>query len=338
MRAWELHERFGIDALRLQDRPDPAPGPGQVRLLMEGWSLNFRDLLMVSGRYDPRLQLPFTPLSDGVGVVEAVGPGVPETLIGRRVAGCFMQHWPAGTVTDAAARSALGGALPGVAADKVVLAADGVVPVPEHLSPAEAATLPCAGVTAWNAVMVAGAVRPGDVVLVQGTGGVSLFALQFAHLAGARVIATSSSDDKLQRAIELGASDGINYKTGPDWGKQVRTLTGGRGVDLVVEVGGIGTLAQSLRAVRAGGTIALIGILSGTTGAFDPLPILMKAVKVQGIFVGHREMFLDMNRAVARHDLWPVVDRTFAFTELPQALAHMEGAGHFGKICLKNVG
>jgi NADPH:quinone reductase-like Zn-dependent oxidoreductase len=218
-----------------------------------------------------------------------------------------------------------------------VLAEDGVVGVPEHLSDEEAATLPCAAVTAWHALVAEGGIKAGDTVLIQGTGGVSLFALQFARLHGARVLATSSSDAKLARVLALGASEGINYRTTPDWEEKVRERTGGVGVDHIVEVGGAGTLGKSLRAVRMGGRISLIGVLSGGSGQVNPLPVLMKNVRVQGIFVGSRAMFEAMNRAIALHQLRPIVDRVFPFAEAPAALRYLESAAHFGKVCLRAV-
>jgi NADPH:quinone reductase-like Zn-dependent oxidoreductase len=280
------------------------------------------------------MNLPRVPVSDAVGEVVAAGPEVTRVKVGQRVAGLFMPGWLEGELTDAKARTALGGSVDGLLAERAVLHEDSVVAVPEHLSDEEAATLPCAAVTAWNGLVHAGGARPGDTVLVQGTGGVSLFALQFAKLAGARVIATSSNDEKLARVKALGASDGINYRTQAEWGEMVRQLTGGRGVDHVIEVGGAGTLAQSLRAVRTGGHVALIGVLSGY-GQFNPLPILMKGVRVTGIYVGSRDMFEAMNRAVALHRLKPVVDRTFPFADAPAAFRYMESAAHFGKIVIR---
>jgi NADPH:quinone reductase-like Zn-dependent oxidoreductase len=333
MKAIELRNGFGIDNLAVVERPEPRAGAGQVLLKMRAFSLNYRDLMMVKGQYNPRLKLPMTPLSDGVGEVAAVGDGVTRVKTGERVAGTFMPGWVGGNLTEAKGRTALGGGGTGMLAEYLVLPEDGVVTVPEHLSDEEAATLPCAGVTAWHAVVRAGRVKAGDSVLVQGTGGVSLFALQFARLLGARVLATSGSDAKLARVLQLGASDGINYKTTPEWANRVRELTGA-GVDLVVEVGGAGTLGESLKAVRMGGTITLIGVLSGV-GQTNPLPILMKNVRVQGIYVGSREMFEAMNRAVALHKLKPVVDRVFPFAEVREALAYLESAKHFGKIALR---
>jgi NADPH:quinone reductase-like Zn-dependent oxidoreductase len=329
-----LQNTLGIDSLHMVERPEQRPGPGQVLLKMRAWSLNYRDLLVVKGQYNPKLKLPMTPLSDGIGEVAAVGDGVTRVQIGDRVAGIFMQRWLAGEVTDALARSSLGGGGVGMLAEYVVLHEDGVVHVPAHLSDEEAATLPCAAVTAWHALITEGNLKPGDTILAQGTGGVSLFALQFAHLTGARVLITSSSDAKLQRALQMGASDGINYKTTPEWEERVRELTGGVGVDHVVEVGGAGTLGKSLRAVRMNGRISLIGVLSGG-GQINPMPILMKNVRVQGIYVGSREMFEAMNRAIAQHQMRPVVDRVFSFGEIGAALRHLESSSHFGKVCLR---
>ncbi len=335
MKVIELRDKFGLDSLTFAERPEPRPGAGQVLVKVRAFSLNYRDLLVVKGVYNPKLRLPLIPLSDGVGTIAGVGEGVTRVKAGDRVAGCFMQDWPAGELTEAKAKSSLGGGIDGVLAEYVTLREDGVVHVPDHLSDEEAATLPCAAVTAWHALVSAGRLKAGDTVLVQGTGGVSLFALQFAKLLGARVIVTSSSDAKLARALQLGASDGINYKSTPEWDKRVRELTGNVGVDHVVEVGGAGTLARSLRAVRMGGQISLIGVLSGGSGEVNPLPILMKSIRVQGIYVGSREMFEAMNRAIALHKLRPVVDRVFAFQEAREALRYMESAAHFGKICIR---
>jgi NADPH:quinone reductase-like Zn-dependent oxidoreductase len=218
-------------------------------------------------------------------------------------------------------------------AEYVVLGEDGLVKVPGHLSYEEAATLPCAAVTAWHALFEYG-LRPGQSVLLLGTGGVSIFSLQFALMAGAEVIITSSSDKKLAKAVQLGASHGINYRDVPEWHARVRELTGGTGVDIVVEVGGAGTLPQSLSAVRTGGQISLIGVLTGAAGEINPRPIVMKKIRVQGIFVGSREMFESMNRAISLHRLRPVVDRVFSFDEAGEALRYMESGAHFGKICI----
>lgn len=334
MKAYEIQGGFGIDALTLVERPDPKPAAGQVLVKMRAWSLNYRDLLMVKGLYNPKLRLPLVPLSDGAGEVVAVGAGVTRVKTGDRVAGIFMQKWIDGEVDEAKAKTALGGAIDGVLAEQVLLDAEGVVPIPKHLTAQEAATLPCAAVTAWHALVTAGGIKSGESVLIQGTGGVSLFALQFAKSRGARVIATSSSDEKLARVLKMGASDGINYKTTPAWGDRVRELTQGRGVDHVVEVGGAGTMGESLKAVRMGGRISLIGILSGTS-QFNPIPILMKGVCVQGIFVGSRAMFEAMNETITTNEIRPVVDRTFPFGDARAAFRRMESGAHFGKIVIE---
>ena len=335
MKAFEIQNTFGLDSLTLTERLEPSPGFGQVLIKLRAASLNYRDLMVVKGLYNPKQPLPLIPLSDGVGEVVAIGEGVTRVHSGDRVAGTFFQNWLSGELTEAKAKSALGGAIDGLLTEYAVLHEDGVVHVPEHLTDEEAATLPCAAVTAWNALITSGGVKAGDTVLVQGTGGVSLFALQFAQVLGARVIATSSSDEKLERVRQLGASDTINYKQTPDWGKQVQQLTAGIGVDYIVEVGGAGTLNQSLRAVRYGGQISLIGVLSGGAGEISTASILIKNVRVQGIYVGSREIFEAMNRAIALHKLKPVVDRVFPFNEVREALAYMESGAHFGKICLR---
>jgi NADPH:quinone reductase-like Zn-dependent oxidoreductase len=334
MKVYEIQGGFGLDSLRVAERPQPRPGPGEVLVKVRAVALNYRDLLVVKGVYNPKMNLPRIPTSDGAGEVVETGQGVTRVKVGSRVAGLFMPLWLEGELNDAKARSALGGSVDGLLAEYAVLSEEAVVVVPEHLSDEEASTLPCAAVTAWNGLVHSGNVRPGDTVLVQGTGGVSLFALQFARLAGARVIATSSNDEKLARVKALGASDGINYRGTPEWGETVRQLTSGRGVDHVIEVGGAGTLAQSLRAVRTGGHVALIGVLSGY-GQFNPLPILMKSVRVQGIYVGSREMFEAMNRAIALHRLKPVVDRVFPFEQAADAFRYLESAAHFGKIVIR---
>jgi len=332
MNQWILDGGFGFDNLKKVERPDPTPGPGQVVVRVRAVSLNFRDLMVTKGIYNPKMPLPRVPCSDGAGDVIAVGAGVSRVRAGDRVAGIFHQKWLAGQVTEALARSTLGGDLDGMISEQVLLSEDGVVPIPEHLSFAEAATLPCAAVTAWNA-LVEGGIKAGDTVLVQGTGGVSIFALQFARLAGARVFVTSGSDTKLNRALEMGATAGTNYKKDPDWEKWARQQTG-VGVDYVVEVGGAGTLERSIKAVRVGGHIALIGVLTGP-GTVNPLPILMKSVRLRGIFVGSRSMFEDMNRAISAAKLRPVIDRAFPFAEFPAALKYMENAAHFGKIVVE---
>lgn len=333
MKAYEMRDYRGIDALVMTERPEPRPGHGEALVRVRAASPNYRDLLVVKGAYSRSLPLPLIPFSDCAGEVVEVGAGVTRVKAGERVAAIFMQKWLSGELTEKEARSALGGAIDGVLSEYALFPEDGLVKLPEHLSFEEGATLPCAGVTAWHAVVEAG-VKPGDAVLTLGTGGVSTFALQFAGISGARVIATSSSDAKLALAEELGASDGINYKLFPEWEKRVREITGGTGVDCVVEVGGAGTLPKSLQAVRVGGRISLIGVLTGSTGEVNPLPVVMKKVRLQGIFVGSREMFEAMNRAISLHGLRPVVDRVFPFAEVREALRHMESGSHFGKIVI----
>jgi NADPH:quinone reductase-like Zn-dependent oxidoreductase len=334
MKAYRLHEFSGPSGLKLEDIPNPAPGPGEVLVRLRAISLNYRDLMMTKGVYNPKLKLPIVPVSDGAGEVVATGAGADRYKEGERVVVPFMPGWLEGPPDEEKARSALGGGGPGLLAEQAVIPAAALLPIPGHFSFEEAAALPCAGVTAWNAVVASGHIKPGDAVLVLGTGGVSLFALQFARLAGARVIATSGSDQKLARALQLGASDGINYKSTPEWDKRVRELTAGIGVDQVIEVGGAGTLPKSVRSVRLGGYIALIGVLSGL-GEISPLPILMKNIRVQGIFVGSRSMFQDMNRAIETSQLRPVIDRVFPFEQAVAALEHLEGGAHFGKVVVR---
>jgi len=334
MRVYELREAKGIDSLLLTERPDPKPGPGQVLVRMRAASLNYRDLVVVTGGYGASLPLPIVPLSDGAGEVVATGEGVTRFQAGDRVAGIFMQRWISGEITEEAAASALGGAIDGVLAEFVVFDQEGLVRVPEHLSWEEAACLPCAAVTAWNALFESGHLRPGDTVLTLGTGGVSIFALQLARLAGATVVATTGSDAKAERLRQLGAAEVINYRSTPEWAKAVRAATGGRGVDQVIEVGGAATLEQSLRAVRRGGLISFIGRVAGP-GEFNPNWIFLKSVRVQGIYVGSREMFEAMNRALAAGRLRPVVDRVFAFEEAREALRYLASGAHFGKISIR---
>lgn len=334
MKAYEIQGGFGLDHLKLAERPDPAPGPGQVLLRMRAASLNYRDLMMVTGSYNPRQRLPLIPCSDGVGEVMAAGEGVGRIAVGDRVATLFSQGWMGGRPSVEELRATLGGPLDGALAELMVLPETGVIRVPEHLSDAEAATLPCAALTAWNALAEQGRVAAGDTVLVQGTGGVSIFALQFAQLLGARVIVTSRRDDKLVKARRLGAWQEINTLDDLEWGKTARELTGGIGVDHIVEVGGAGTLAQSLQAIRVGGTISLIGVLAGGASELSIVPVFMKNVRIQGLLVGSRHVFERMNRAIAQHELRPVVDRVFPFAEAPTAFEHLQSGAHFGKVCI----
>ena len=333
MRAWQIQTTDGIDGLTLADLDLPDPGPSEVRVRLRANSINYRDLSVVSDPAARGIDLPRIPNSDGAGEVLAVGPGVTDFAPGDRVAGCFFQNWTDGPCSAEAMATAMGGEIEGVLSEEANLKADGLVRIPDHLSFAEAATLPCAALTAWRALVPVGKLKAGDTVLLLGTGGVSIFALQFASLMGARVIITSSSDEKLERARQLGAWQTVNYKTTPDWEQSVLEMTEGRGVDLTVEVGGAGTLEKSIAATRIAGTIGFIGVLSG--GQVNPRPVMSKSLTLQGIYVGSRNLFRDMNRAIAAAELHPVIDRTFAFEDAPEAYRAMQAAGHFGKLVIE---
>jgi len=335
MKALVIDGGFGLENLQYTDRPDPVPGPGQVLLRMKAASLNFRDLLTVRGLYDPRQPLPLVPCSDGVGEVIGLGDGVTRLAEGDRVCPIFAQGWLAGPPRRRRIRSTLGGPLDGTLCELMVVSAESVVQVPGYLSDEEAAALPCAAVTAWTALVTEGNTKAGDTVLVLGTGGVALFALQIARLHGARVVITSSSDDKLARAKELGASDGINYLSVPEWGKAARGVTDRVGVDHVVELGGAATLDQSLRAVRVGGRISIIGVLSGVQTSIPLTAVLMGAVRLQGIMVGHRESFEALCSAFTQAEVHPVIDSTYPLADVRAAFDHMAAGAHFGKICIR---
>jgi NADPH:quinone reductase-like Zn-dependent oxidoreductase len=330
MKAYEIVGADGIDALNLADRPTPEPGPGEVLVRIRASSINYRDVLTILDPESRGLPYPRIPNSDGAGEVLAVGAGVTRFAPGDRVAGTFFQRWDDGPITADAMASALGGALDGVLAEEVVLAERGLVPIPAHLSFAEAATLPCAALAAWPALIETGQLRAGETVLLIGTGGVSIFGLQLAVLHGARPIVISSSDVKLERARSLGAWRTVNYRATPDWERAVVEFTDGIGVDHVVEVGGAGTLERSIAASRVAGHIALIGVLTG--GQINPSLIMRKSLTVHGIYVGSRAMFEAMNRAIAAAELRPIIDRHFAFDETRAAYHHMQAAGHFGKL------
>jgi NADPH:quinone reductase-like Zn-dependent oxidoreductase len=333
MRAYRTHGD-GIDRLTTVEVERPRARAGQVVLRMKAASINYVDLQIARGEFGwPRAGI--IPLSDGVGEVIEVGEGVERVAVGDRVAGIFEQGWISGPLLPSYPTTHLGNRIDGVLAEYVALDANGVVRVPGHLTDEEAATLPCAGVTAWNALVEMGDVRAGDTVLVLGTGGVSLFALQFARLAGARVLIVSSSDAKLARASELGATACLNYRTTPDWERWAIELTDGAGVDHVVEVGGPGTLGKSLKAVRMAGTISLIGTLTGDAGMVRTTDIFFRNVRVLGIHVGSREMFENMNRAITLHQLRPVIDRVFSFDQAAEAFRHVESGSHFGKAVIR---
>lgn len=334
MKAYEINE-FGIENLAMVEREEPKPKEGEAVVKFHAASLNYRDLMMVKGFYNPKLKRSLVPLSDGAGEVVAVGNGVTKWKTGDRVCPIFMQGWTDGAIDYQKARTALGGDADGCLREFGAFDENGLVRFPDHLTYEEAACLPCAGVTAYNALFCSSRLKPDDSVLLQGTGGVSIFALQFASILGCRIVITSSSDEKLQRAKELGADDLINYKQTEDWDKAVLDLTERRGVDHVVEVGGAGTMQRSVNAVKMGGDVSVIGVLAGK-GEFNPNALLMKSVKLQGIFVGSRQMFEDMNRLICQYThLKPVIDKSFEFGEVKDALKLMESGAHFGKIVVK---
>ena len=334
MRAFRLRSQTGIDALERVELPEPSPARGQVAVRVAACSLNYRDFAIAMGRYRSPTKPGVIPLSDGAGEVIAVGPDTRRVKVGDRVAGCFFQTWIGGEPDSDSQSRALGGGIDGMLAQVVVLEEDGVVPVPAHMTFQEAATLPCAALTAWHALIEHGRLVAGQTILVQGTGGVSMFALQIARMMGAEVIATSSSEEKLQRAKALGAHHLVNYRTSPDWDKAAIEITGGRGVDQIVEVGGPGTFAKSLNAIRTGGKISTIGVLAGMAD-INPAMILAKRADVRGISVGSTRMFEAMNRAFALNGIRPVIDRVFAFDEAPEAYRRLAAGAHFGKIVIE---
>lgn len=340
MRAYLLRQ-FALEHLEEASLSPPEPVAGMVVIKVHAVSLNYRDLMVVQGRYNPKMPLPRIPCSDGAGEVVAVGDGVSRVRVGDRICGIFMQRWLDGPLTAENSKQALGGDTDGMLAEYVLLRQEGVVRFPEHLSYEEAATLPCAGVTAWNALHHCGnpesPAHSSETILIQGTGGVSIFALQFAGLMGARVIGISSSDEKLARAYNLGLSAGCNYRERPEWSRWVTEVTEGKGANRIIEVGGAGTFGQSLRAAGVGGLVAQIGVLSGGATS-EPLaltPILHNQLRVQGIYVGSRAMFEEMNAAISEAKLRPVIDRVFRFEEAREAFLHMQSAGHFGKIVIR---
>jgi NADPH:quinone reductase-like Zn-dependent oxidoreductase len=335
MRAYAYQPSGSEYRLTVEDRPTPEPGAGQVRVRVRAVSLNYRDLIALRNKAGRKVAGRI-PTSDGAGEITAVGPGVTGWNPGDRVAGIFFQTWEGGRFDLAHHKQDLGGAIDGLLAEEVVLRAGGVVRVPDHLSFEEAACLPCAAVTAWYALVTRGGLKAGDTVLTLGTGGVSVFAVQFAAALGARVFVTSSSDEKLARAKQLGAADGVNYKAHPDWEKEVWRLTGGRGADHVVEVGGPGTLGKSLASAAAGGQVHLIGVLTGFGPPTDTLfPALARNLTLNGIYVGSRADFEAMNRFIGEKQLRPVIDRVFPFDQADAAFAHLESGSHFGKVAIR---
>lgn len=335
MRVFQIQGDWGMENLQLSSRPEPRPGPGQVVVRMKASSLNYRDLLVPLRGYGSHTgTLPLVPLSDGVGVVTEVGAGVRRVAVGDRVCPTYFQHWTGGQPDLERLTRSLGGPIDGTMADFMCLSEEGVVKVPGHLTDIEAATLPCAALTAWSALVTYSKTRPGDRVLVQGCGGVALFAVKLAKLLGAHVTVITSTEEREERVKLLGADATINYRTTPEWAKASREITGGRGFDMILELGGEKTLPQSLRCVKPGGTLAMIGVLTGAEMATSLGLIVTRQVRLQGITVGHRDGFEAMLRAFEQHQLRPVVDRVFAFDELKQAMAHLKSGAQFGKVCI----
>lgn len=334
MKGIVLHAPGGLDRLERTEMDDPgAPGPGEIRVRLHASSLNYHDFGVVAGRMptaNGRI-----PMSDGAGVVETAGEGVPDFAPGDHVVSTFFPGWLDGAATVGDFSTVPGDGVDGYARQAVVRPATWFTHAPRGWSHAEAATLTTAGLTAWRALVGDGALKAGEVVLVLGTGGVSIFALQFARMMGAQVIVTSSSDEKLERARALGAAHTLNYREHEDWGRRARDWTGGRGVDHVVEVGGPGTLAQSIQAVRVGGHISLIGVLTGRGGEVPTAALMAKQARLQGLIVGSRRQQQELVRALEATAVRPVIDRSFALEEISDAFRHQEAGAHFGKICLE---
>jgi NADPH:quinone reductase-like Zn-dependent oxidoreductase len=334
MRALVLRDGFGVDRLTIEERPEPAPGPGEARVRVRAASLNYRDLLMVRGDYDPRLPLPAVPGSDAAGEVTALGEGVTRFEIGDRVCPIFARGWHDGPAARTTPLRGLGGRVGGTFVESIVANAEDLVHAPSHLDDREAATLGAAGVTAYRALFGITPVEASSTVLVIGTGGVSLYALQLARAVGARCVVVSRSREKLERALSLGGSEGVNATTTPEWGRAVRRLTRDRGVDLVVEVGGAGTLAESIAAVRPGGTIALVGTVATVAASPSLVPIVMREIRMQGLLVGPRTAYEALVRFLEAHALRPVIDSEFSLERFREAFQRLESDEHFGKICL----
>lgn len=335
MRVFQIEGEWGMDHLKLSQRPEPMAGPGQVLVRMKASSLNYRDLVVPERGYGNYTgTLPLIPVSDGVGVVCEIGPGVSRVAVGDRVCPTYFQNWVAGEPDLERLTQSLGGPIDGTMTDIMCLSEQGVVKVPAHLNDAQAASLPCAALTAWSALTTGSNTKAGDRVLIQGCGGVALFAVQFAKLLGAHVTVITSSDERMERVRQLGADAVINYRAVPEWAKATREITAGRGYDLIVELGGEKTLPQSLRCIRPGGTIAMIGILSGSAMATSLGLIITRQVRLQGVTVGHRDGFEAMLRTMDQHQVEPVVDRIFAFEALKEAMSYLKSGAQFGKVCL----
>ncbi|HEV8014211.1 MAG TPA: NAD(P)-dependent alcohol dehydrogenase [Stellaceae bacterium] len=332
MKCVEIVATTGFEGLRIAERPTPKPGPRQVLVRMRAASFNWRDIMILKGGYMRSIPLPRIPLSDGAGEVIECGAEVTRVKQGDRVCGIFFQHWLTGPVFPEIQDAALGGTAEGVLAEYVVLEGEGVVKFPDHLSFAEAATLPCAGVTAWHGLIEAGGLCAGDTALLLGTGGVSVFGLQFARAAGANAIITSSSDEKLERAKSLGATGTVNYAKNAKWCETVRELTQGRGADATLDVAGGESSKTALEALRHGGHAAVIGARSGVAGDLDRRFVLQRGLRVTGINVGSRAMFEAMNRAIAAAKLKPAVDKTYPIDDAVAAYRDFATGRHFGKV------
>jgi len=335
MRVFQIQDDWGFDNLKLGTRPEPRPGPGQVLVRMNASSVNFRDLVVPERGYGSFTgTLPLIPLSDGFGEVVEVGSGVTRVAVGDRVCPMFFQNWVAGEPDLARLTGSLGGPIDGTMTELMCLSEQGVAKVPAYLTDEQAACLPCAALTAWTALAVCSTTRPGDRVLVQGSGGVALFALQFAKVMGAHVTVISSSDSKIERLRAMGADGTINYREVPEWSRPARELTGGRGFDHIVELGGEKTLPQSLRCIRPGGVLSMIGVLSGSALTAPLGQIVTRQVRLQGVTVGNRDGFEAMVRMLEQHRIEPVIDRVFAFAELKEAMGYLKSGAQFGKICI----
>lgn len=335
MRAWRIENSFGLEHLKMAEVEKISLKAKDVRVKIHACSLNFRDLMVVKGVYNPKQTLPLIPLSDGAGEVIEVGREVKTLKVGDRVCATFSQAWCHGIATDETFKHTLGGPLDGMLVENGVFDENGLIKFPNYLSYEEAATLPCAGVTAFNAIAFQSDLKPGDTVLLEGCGGVSLFSLQFAKVFGINPILISKSDEKIHRAQEIAKLKGINYQDHEDWPKMIRDLTDGRGVDAVVEVGGAKTLGRAIKSVKRGGVICVIGVLSGSEEPLDLRPILMNNIRLQGLFVGAKTVFEAMIRVLDHAEIHPVIDRVFSFDEVKQAFSYLETAQHFGKICIK---
>ena len=335
MKAYQITGSDGLQSLALTELPDPTPAHGEVLVRIKSVSLNYRDYMNVVGLHGVSGPVPRIPCSDGAGEIVACGPGVQEWKIGDRVVIPFMPSWLDGPFTQSHSARALGGAVDGLLRELATVPAASLLRVPDYLSLNEAATLPCAAVTAWDALVVRGNLKAGETVLVLGTGGVSVFALQIANLMGARVLGISSSDAKCKQLLDLGAKAVHNYKANPAWDDWALSLTDGVGVDKVIEIGGPDTLNRSIKATRFGGHISLIGVLTGTAGSVQTAQILRKGIRLDGTYVGSRAMFADLLRAFENSQIHPIIDSVFPFEKAEDALRHMESGKHFGKIVVE---